>query len=307
MKFLSIELENIFAYDKPQAVPLEATSAQRNLVLIWGRNGYGKTSFINAVKLLFTGATEGKFRRVGFPLRELSFHEFVLGQTNHWLGVINRAARQRDLDEVVARIGARIEHDGREIQVERRWFIQGGVPHEELEVNDGGRLLREAAEERLETLLPREFAQFFFFDGEDIKAMAESIEAKQVDFDRLLRLTYLTEAANELEKVANSREKQGLSGPILDQLGSVESALAKAMRAKQQTETDIDTAQDKLVDENERLRRLQTRRENLSSGASASQREALEARRKALSDRLIEVHAEIADTVPASAPVLAQS
>ncbi len=305
MKFLSIELENIFAYDQRHEVPLDATSPDRNLVLIWGRNGYGKTSFINAVKLLFTGAMDGRFRLVGFPAKQLTFHDYVLGQTNHWLGVINRAARQRELDDVTARVSARIEHEGRIIQVERRWSVEGGTPQEALEVIDGDRLLKDAAEERLQTLLPKEFAHFFFFDGEDIKAMAESIETKQVDFDRLLRLTYLSDAATELERVAADRAKQGLGGPILELLGAAESALAKANRSKQQTELDLDNRQNMLVDENDRLRRLQTRRENLSSGASAAHREELETRRKFLSNRLSDIHAEIAEHVPANAPVLA--
>ena len=55
MKFLSVELEHVFAYDRKATVDLSGTTDDQNIVLIWGRNGAGKTSFLNALKLLFTG------------------------------------------------------------------------------------------------------------------------------------------------------------------------------------------------------------------------------------------------------------
>ena len=43
MKFLRIEIEHVFAYDKLAFVDLSGTTDDRNIILIWGRNGMGKT------------------------------------------------------------------------------------------------------------------------------------------------------------------------------------------------------------------------------------------------------------------------
>ena len=66
MKFLSIEIEHMFAYDNKATVNLSGTTDDENIVLIWGRNGMGKTSFLNTLKLLFTGVDHPTSRIVGF-------------------------------------------------------------------------------------------------------------------------------------------------------------------------------------------------------------------------------------------------
>ena len=68
MKFLSIEIEHVFAYDNRAIVDLSGTTDDRNIILVWGRNGSGKTSFLNALKLLFTGVEHPSSRMVGFLL-----------------------------------------------------------------------------------------------------------------------------------------------------------------------------------------------------------------------------------------------
>ena len=95
MKFLSIELEHMFAYDKKATVNLSGTTDSQNIVLIWGRNGMGKTSFLNALKLLFTGVDHPSSRIVGFPPRPLPPRQYVVGDGAGWSGLINQPARRR--------------------------------------------------------------------------------------------------------------------------------------------------------------------------------------------------------------------
>lgn len=306
MRLLSVDLENIFAYYGSHTVDLSGTTPERNIVLIWGRNGYGKTSFLNAVKLLFTGTDSPRFRMVGFPAQAFSLPEYVQGRGAQWLGLINRQAHRRSTGILSARVGALLEADGLHIRADRTWVVEGGRISEQLIVFDGQqRLTGEAAEERLEDILPKDFASFFFFDGEDIKSMAENIEQKTIPFDRLLRLTYLSDAADELGKLAQERLKRGLEADLIRQLGEAEAALGKATRGKEADEKQLAEIEERLFLDETELRRLQTRRENLSSGASEAQRAELEARRKRLGDDLAELRAKIAETVGADAPVLA--
>ena len=122
MKFTRIELENIFAYSTNVALNLGETSRDRNIVLVWGRNGMGKTSLLNAVKLLFLGAENPRMRTIGFPPRTLGTKQYVLGDGGSWSGVINRRAYLQDPD-TVARVKVDWEIEGRGVAVsaERRW------------------------------------------------------------------------------------------------------------------------------------------------------------------------------------------
>lgn len=306
MKLLSVRLENIFAYHGRCEIDLSITSPERNIILIWGRNGYGKTSFLNAVKLLFTGADDPRFRTVGYPGTQLSMPEFVLGKGSHWLGLVNRHAQRRSAASLSASVGVTLDVGGRRVRADRTWVVENGRISEQLVVFDGeNRLTGNPAEEELENILPKDFASFFFFDGEAIKSMAESIEQKTIPFDRLLRLTFLTDAAEELTKAAQERFRRGLESDVLRELGQAEGALLRAQREHQADEKSLAETEDQLVTDETELRRLQTRRENLASGASEAQRADLERRRQELGEELAELRAKIVEGAAAEAPLLA--
>ena len=65
-RFTSIEVENIFAYRGKSCIDLSDCTEERNVVVVSGRNGAGKTSLLNAIKLLFLGAENESMRRVLF-------------------------------------------------------------------------------------------------------------------------------------------------------------------------------------------------------------------------------------------------
>lgn len=123
MKFLSIEIKHVFAYDNKAIIDLSGTSEDQNIVLIWGRNGAGKTSFLRALKLLFTGIDDATSRIVGFPPKPLPPLQFVKGDGAGWSGLINQRARRRAEREgvsVVAGVKATWESDGLTVTAERQ-------------------------------------------------------------------------------------------------------------------------------------------------------------------------------------------
>ena len=309
MKFLSIEIEHVFAYDKKAIVNLSGTTDHQNIVLIWGRNGAGKTSFLNALKLLFTGVDHAPSRTVGFPPKPLGTRQYVVGDGAGWSGLINQPARrraERDGVPVVAGVKATWESDGLRVTAERQWTYDGATFKESLRVFDGSeRLTMDAAEARLEDFLPKDFVGFFFFDGEDIKSLAESAERKQIDFDKLLRIAFLKETTAELKKVIAERQRSKMQSKIFDDLHEVEVEVTKAANAIEAARNELERTEEALLNETIEHRRLTTRRENLSSGASEAQREALDTRRLALRDQLSEISSEIAATLPPDVPMLA--
>ena len=309
MKFLSIEIEHVFAYDQKAIVNLSGTTDEKNIVLIWGRNGTGKTSFLNALKLLFTGVDHPSSRIVGFPPRPLGPRQFVVGDGAGWSGLINQPARRRAESEgvpVVAGVKATWESEGLTVAAERQWTYDGATFKESLRVFDGQeRLVMDAAEARLEDFLPKDFVGFFFFDGEDIKSLAESAERKQIDFDKLLRIAFLNEATTELKKLITERQRSKMQDQIFENLHEVEVELTKTTGAIEAASNELEQIDEALGNDTIELRRLTTRRENLGSGASEAQREALDTRRLALRDQLAEISSEIAATLPPDVPMLA--
>ena len=309
MKFLWIEIEHVFAYDKKASVNLSGTTDDQNIVLIWGHNGMGKTSFLNALKLLFTGVDHPSSRIVGFPPRPVGPLQYVIGDGAGWSGLINQPARRRAEREgvpVVARVKARWESDGLTVTAERLWTYDRTTFKESLRVFDGNeRLVMDAAEARLEDFLPKDFVGFFFFDGEDIKSMAENAERKQIDFDKLLRIAFLKEATAELKKLITERQRSKMQHKIFDDLHDVEVDLAKTTGAIEAARNELERIDEDLLNDTIEHRRLMTRRENLSSGASEAQREALDTRRLALRDQLDETSGEVAATLPPDVPMLA--
>ena len=53
-----ITLSNIFSYYGTHSINLNPLKNKKNLVIILGNNGHGKTSFLNALKLGFHGITD---------------------------------------------------------------------------------------------------------------------------------------------------------------------------------------------------------------------------------------------------------
>ena len=309
MKFLSIELEHVFAYDNRATVDLSGTTDDKNIVLIWGRNGSGKTSFLNALKLLFTGVHHPSSRIIGFPPRPLPPRQYVVGDGAGWSGLINQRARrhaEKEGSPVIAGIKAIWESDRLTVTAERQWTYDGATFKESLRVFDGQeRLVGDAAEARLEDFLPKDFVGFFFFDGEDIKSLAENAERKQLDFDKLLRITFLNDVTAELKKLIMERKRSMMEAGILNRLNKVEVELTKTVGAAEIARNELDQINEELVNDTIEHRQLTTRRENLSSGASEAQREGLDTRRLALNDQLAGTSGVIATTLPPDVPMLA--
>lgn len=53
-----VRIHNLFSYCGEQIFDFRGMQAGRNIAIVYGRNGYGKTSFLNALRLLFLGPSD---------------------------------------------------------------------------------------------------------------------------------------------------------------------------------------------------------------------------------------------------------
>ncbi|ESQ84201.1 hypothetical protein AEAC466_10680 [Asticcacaulis sp. AC466] len=283
---------------------------KQNIVLIWGRNGMGKTSFLNAVKLLFTGFEKMIYRQVGFPPAQLSAGQFVLGDGTRWTGVVNREARRRALtlgEPLNAKIQLSwLDRSEETVTATRWWTVEADDFTSGLAIERAGQRLTGApAQELLEDTIPSELVKFFFFDGEDIKSIAESSGLFQADFNRLLQITFVENLAGEMVKLSSERKRQGLEASLQKSLDEASNNARKAKTVQLESKEKIEELDAQIGIDGLELRRVQIRRANLSSGASEFQKKALEEQRKSVHQQLEKVVQEITRDLPKDVPILA--
>lgn len=174
MIFEQIRIHNLFSYYGEQIFDLTLPNDRRNVILIGGRNGFGKTSFINSLKLLFLGPHDSlrSALQVG---RKPSVAHYLLGMGDEWLGIFNRQARREGQTEFGVTIHWR-EPEGK-IVAQRHWRLDGRGGFDTIlsvtpDFSDP--LEDDGADDFLEQRLPKDFISFFFYDGEQVQQLAEA-------------------------------------------------------------------------------------------------------------------------------------
>jgi DNA sulfur modification protein DndD len=208
MWIAKIELFNFKSYQH-QTFEFPQPRAGRNIVLIGGMNGYGKTSILEALYLgLYGKEAVEHLGRAGLK-DDVGYRKFVERALH---GTAIRTGR--DSMWVKLQIN-QTKAEG--FEVTRKWFFSrsGDWTGEDevviYEVRDGirGRAL---ASERLPELLDQRFipahvAPFFFFDGEEVKKLADQSRGDQIrsGIEGLLGVVLLRKLKKRLEEFQANR------------------------------------------------------------------------------------------------------
>lgn len=312
MIFEEIRITNLFSYFGEQVFELPIPTAERPLVLISGRNGFGKTSFINSVKLLFLGTSADMLQRVidGTKLRP---NNYLLGHGKEWRGIFNR--RARETGELHYGIRIKWREDQGTVTAERYWTLTGNEVQHHLHIEtdfdtDFGHVIddEDSAEEFLERRLPKSVVPFFFYDGEQVQQIAEANREGQLrQIERLLDIStidtldeYLGRAISKWRQSAQAPEIQADLKQLEGQKQQSEGQLQSLQARRDELQTDIDQEDRTIV-------RLQ--RKNDSLRAKSLQRD--EPRlRKQLTDTREQYEAlclNIGNELPQAAPLWAAS
>jgi DNA sulfur modification protein DndD len=303
MIFTGLEVEDIFAYRGLSRVDLSACTPQRNLVVVTGRNGAGKTSLLNAVKLLFLGSENEGMRRVAFGAGPINPKSYVLGQPGRWYGVFNTSAGPTDAR---ARVALEWLDDGRQFKAERSFKRENSALgfSETLTVTADGKSVPDEASV-LMALIPKEVVPFFFFDGEQIQSIADSeIGREQVEIERLLGLSFVGALTREIELYNKVKSRVGLPESVQVEIVKQEN-IEREARARYEASNRARVA---LEEEIQQLAldqaRLDKERNLLRTGISEADRRRMVNRIEILGIERDRVASEIAEFLPPESPWL---
>lgn len=264
MIFKSLTLNNIFSYYGPRTFDLAPDpDHDGNIVVIMGRNGFGKTSFLNGVKLLFGGVTKELCQSVqrDKPPREKGF---VLGDKDWW-GILNhRAKSEGHFNCSVSAI--LLDENHREIALERNWNLNNDNYQNQLTVKAPfhAPLTDNAAEQYLSGLLPLDYIPFFFFDAEEIGYLAEANRNQQIEkMELLLNIRSADNLNICLKELKRNVESEFIAKDVKQRLNEAESQNRAFLiqredlqSQKQAVHSNIDTLEDELRDSRQKIQIL---------------------------------------------------
>lgn len=231
MIFDSLVLENFGAYAGRQEIVL-APKPGRPVVLVGGMNGGGKTTLLDALQLVLYGPRA----RASTRGRE-SYQEFL------------RSCINRNVDpQAGAKISLHFSRfdEGKVVacEVQRAWRETARGITETVLVNQKEEydpILTEHWDEFIEAYLPSRVAHLFFFDGEQIKELAERQSAAEIlgtAVHSLLGLDIVDRLQSDLKVLERRKRAEVLDGK----------AAADFARAQLEL-TSIDTLQSQVLSE----------------------------------------------------------
>ncbi|MFI3212856.1 MAG: AAA family ATPase [Eubacteriales bacterium] len=162
MKINKIKLYNFSSYEGLNTFDFTNTDPEKNIVLIGGKNGAGKTSLFTAIKIALYG-----------PLA----YGYV-GLNSHYISkikdLINSKAFQQDRveSEVKISVSLKVEREIKEYVITRKWDYTNQKLGEVYFVEKDERRLSEQElsyfQNYLQSRVPPNLFEFFLFDGEEV-------------------------------------------------------------------------------------------------------------------------------------------
>lgn len=232
MIFKSITIHNLFSYYGVNLFDLAPPAESNgNIIVIMGRNGYGKTSFLNGVKLLFGGITKDLMagvRRDGV----YSQKSYVLGTKDFW-GIFNHKARSNG--ETRCSISSILQDEaGQDTRICRTWDIGASDYKEKLQVWAPRKspLEGDEAQKYLARILPLDYMPFFFFDAEEVGYLAEANRNQTIDkMEQLLNIRPADNLRDCLNEVRRGWKREILDADTRAQLLKQEHRLEELRQA----------------------------------------------------------------------------
>jgi DNA sulfur modification protein DndD len=248
MKFKTIIIENLFSYEGQ--VVFDFNNTEKPITLIIGENGFGKTSFINSVKIALHGIGKDL---LNIGAQKLSKQDFILGNPDkHFSGILNRNARNHGINEAIVKIEI---DDDEIIKIERRFTIHTSSYSETLLIFNGdGELIAEndEAQDIINAKISPTMAQFFFFDGEKIQTIADfSHEEFTKMLEDVLELDIYDQAIKDSEEMIRRTIKNELDSDIKNQVTNTEKEL-------EEVTLNIEKYKDNLTQESLKLKSLES-------------------------------------------------
>ncbi|ENU60074.1 DNA sulfur modification protein DndD [Acinetobacter guillouiae MSP4-18] len=158
-------LDNVGLYGESTSFSLMPNRNQdQSIILIGGKNGAGKTTFLESVRLALYGK-----RALGLVTSQKKYEEYLESR-------INRNNKKSSASIELTFIYTEANQPA-EYTIQRSWYINNHILTEKLNLTKNGEQVTSVPKEEwsnfLLELVPIGVSQLFFFDGERIQDMAE--------------------------------------------------------------------------------------------------------------------------------------
>ncbi|MHA7630827.1 DNA sulfur modification protein DndD [Corallococcus sp. M7] len=290
-------LHNFGIYRGPEHIQLTPTSPNRPIVLFGGLNGSGKTTMLDALKLVLYGKLADCSNR-----RDLSYEDFL-----------SRCIHRDVAPEDGAAVELRFRHrqDGREriYRIRRSWALKRRHVGEQVEVYLDGKVDEVTTEhwaELVEDFIPSRLAQFFFFDGEKIESLADlekSAEVLASALQSLLGLDLVDQAQTDL-KVVERRQKEKQRSKEEQEALEASRKEAERLDAKRVRAIEEHASKNNEVDRHRKRVHELEEEFRKAGGELFEKRTQLEARKKTVEEKLAYTRESLRALAADSAPLL---
>ncbi|NUN66665.1 DNA sulfur modification protein DndD (plasmid) [Pseudanabaena biceps] len=255
MIFRELTLQNFGAYQGKHTINLSVDVSQDHppIVLLGGLNGGGKTTFIDALRLVLYGAKAQCSTR-----GSLSYGEFLSQSVNREAKIGEEAAIELVFEQASVN---KSELRQSPISVSRRWTQQPKNSRDILEVRVDGwnnETLTNTWDEFIEEIMPIGISGLFLFDGEQVRELALQDTPTQgiVDAIRtILGLELVDRLEIDLEVLASKKRRESSDTEAFNKLAEIETLITHQLseielekERKTQLEADLELAKVTLAD-----------------------------------------------------------
>ncbi len=301
-----VRIHNLFSYCGEQVFDFRGLQPGRNIALVYGRNGYGKTSFLNALRLLFLGASD-EMRGAVQAGRKPSPKQYVLGIPGEWSGIFNRAARKAGETECSVTLVFR-ESEG-SVSARRWWKLVGENDYDDgLAVQPEGEsvpLGGQAASELLYYRIPRYLVPFFIFDGEQVQQLAEVNRKGQLEqIEQVLGLSGLDRQIETLTALIKGWKKEGMPAEVAQAMRDLERQQEAQEDRLAETRTKLEESREEVSCAERELPELERYLESLRAFSREKEGAILKDRADKIRVELSELLAKLAKELPRDIPLL---
>ena len=246
MYFTKVELHNFGIYKGTHEMCLTNQIGNRNITLVGGLNGRGKTTFHDSILIALYGKQALKY----IQENARSYDKLLLDHMNkHATDAETYVAVSLCLD------------DGTLLRVKRSWTAKGKKVDQNIIVEKNGvvdKYLGESWSYYIEEILPFGIARFFFFNNEKITQLADDSSFEQIKssiksaigvstIEKAIEHTdeVIRRKKNALAAFENSEENVGYQ-EVEKQIADIDTRLAEATKQANELERKCETLAAKL-------------------------------------------------------------
>ena len=288
MKINRIRLYNISSYEGENIFDFKCSNNNKNIALIGGKNGAGKTSLFTAIKVALYGP--------------LSYG--YVGVNPHYISriknLINSKAFQQDIveAEVQITISLRIEREVKEYVITRKWdYTQQKLNENHSIEKDGIKFLeqeRSYFQNYLQSIVPPDLFEFFLFDGEEVGNIFSTSSYNSYIKNAVFTLCGMDvfEMIRKYTSGYVSKTSREDNQNLYDEYDAVKKEVEKLTVRQQEQEVEITNEQTALDNLEVQLMELETAFKN-AGGITDKERKKLEEKRKDAEIRKTEAATQI--------------